>query len=154
VPASRLSNAKLTNYESYRIYRGTGVDQLQSAAGDLAGVPTLPHYSRQRYRAYSECSPLKGLINNSPSRKKHVSAFPQQLNSSTERQGGFHQLILLKKARRLEAKDLRDIIIVGSDPRSLAVGASKRDAKANGTFQASISKDGGSPHNLYYNCIA
>jgi hypothetical protein len=35
----------LTNYESYRIYRGSRVDQLQPVAGDLAEVPTLPHSS-------------------------------------------------------------------------------------------------------------
>jgi hypothetical protein len=39
----------LTNYESYGIYRGSGVDQLQPVAGDLAGVPALPHHNIQEF---------------------------------------------------------------------------------------------------------
>jgi hypothetical protein len=39
-----LSNTQLTNYESYRIYRDSGVDQLQPESGDSSGGTTEPHH--------------------------------------------------------------------------------------------------------------
>jgi hypothetical protein len=40
-----LLSAWLTNYKSDKIYRGSGVEQLQPVAAILTGVPILPCYS-------------------------------------------------------------------------------------------------------------
>jgi hypothetical protein len=51
-------DAPLTSYESCRIYRGPGVDQLQPVAGDLAGVPTKPYHNILNCQAEEELQVL------------------------------------------------------------------------------------------------